>query len=57
MEKENGYDFYVDPDSEESVFAVSRDLERPDGMVEGFASTHETSRRSLPSKCVIHLRL
>lgn len=41
MGKEHRYDFYADPDTDQSVFAVSSEIERPDGVVEGFASTYD----------------
>ena len=47
MGKEHTYDFYADPDTDQSVFAVSGEMERPDGMVEGFAAVHDRPNSSV----------
>lgn len=43
MGDESKYEFYVDPSSEASVFAVDKETKgvRPDGLVEGFAGTFD----------------
>lgn len=43
------YEFYLDPESEESVFAVSKESKgkRADGLVEGFASTFDRPNSSV----------